>query len=712
MPDIAIHDVTSGYSAFRPPKRVTVAEGAAKTLYIKQPGGYNGYWSPAETPYMIEPMNMMASRRHEAVSFIGPARTGKTVGLLDGFIAYAVTCDPGDTLIIQMTQEKAREFSKQRIDRALRHSPDLAALKSSRANDDNTHDKTFKNGMTLKIGWPTVSQVSSSDYRYVLLTDYDRVPDDIDGEGALFPLAKKRTTTFLSRGMTAVESSPGRPIEDPFWKPATSHEAPPVKGILGIYNTSDRRRWYWQCLDCYEHFEAKPGLDLFNLPPDDELLALVRTTDIDLLAREHDTVKCPHCGSIVNAKHKYELNRNGLWLPDGVYIDSDRVIQGTPMTSNIAGYWLGGVAAAYQSWTSLIVRYLQGLRSYAQSGDETALQATVNTDQGMPYTPRILIEAAKGTEDPSKRREKDLERFLVPEEARYLVASVDIQGGSGARFVVQVHAVGESMEQWLIDRYSIELSKRVGMGTDFAPVDPASYQEDWELLTEQVVMATYRLAGEEDREMRIKIVVVDTGGEHKKEKLGFSEKKVGVSEKAYQWYRSLRTRGLHGKVMLIKGASTPKAPLFRPTMVGAQIKGQEGDVPLYLLNTNTLKDQVQTSLKRTEYGPGYMHFPLWLGQWFFDELQAEVRNANGTWMKVKRRNEALDLSAYIRAGCMRLGADKIEWSNPPSWAAPLSQNTDVISAQLRRKLQEANASGIKTVRPPRRRSSGRSGYLS
>ena len=158
------------------------------------------------------------------------------MGLLDGWLAHCVTSDPGDMLIVQMSQEKAREFSKTRVDRAIRNSPRLSDLMSTRGHDDNTHDKLFRHGMWLKIGWPSASQLSSSDYRYVALTDYDRMPDNIDGEGSAYQLGLKRTTTFLSRGMCMVESSPGRDMADPHWRPATAHEAPPVTGIVGIYN--------------------------------------------------------------------------------------------------------------------------------------------------------------------------------------------------------------------------------------------------------------------------------------------------------------------------------------------------------------------------------------------------------------------------------------------------------------------------------------------
>lgn len=712
---VALSDVCSPFAAFRPPRRVSVSQGAADILRIKQPGGYVGAWDAAETPYMVEPMDMLASRRHDTVAFVGPARTGKTMGLLDGWMSHAVVNDPGDMLIVQMTQDKAREYSRARVDRAINNSPDLSAMKSRSSQDDNTHDKWFKHGMLVKIGWPTVSNLSSSDYRYSALTDYDRMPDDIGGEGAAYDLALKRNQTFLSRGMCMVESSPGRPITDPNWRPATAHEAPPVGGILGIYNRSDRRRWYWKCFDCRDWFEARPGLGLFNLPDEKELLEVVRETDIEAFAKQYARVICPHCGSVIDAKHKNELNMRSLglgWITDGQQRTSDDELVGVPMTAKIAGYWLGGVAATYQSWQSLVSRHLNGLRDYALTGEERALQTTTNTDQGMPYTSRHLLEAALNASSPEERKEKDLERYIVPDWTRFIVASVDVQGGSNARFVVQVHAIGPFLEQALVNRLNITLSNREGMGDEKAPIDPAAYAEDWDLITEKVVRSTYRTS-EEGRELRVKLTVVDSGGED------------GVTDKAYAWYRRLRKAKEHQGVMLIKGASTKTAPMIRETWVGARSKTDTADIPLYMLNPNLLKDAVSTGLKRPVAGPGYFHFPEWLPKAFFDELQAEVRSPSGTWQQIRKRNEAFDLCAYIRAGCLRLGADKIkDWDKAPPWALPVlagdidssGLNSGIVFSEDRRQERDDRAKkgqlpAYSVAQKPRPRRVAKSAYL-
>lgn len=684
----ALSDVYSGFAALKPPLQVSVAEGAQQNLIIRQTGTAGGPWDPTETPYMIEPMNMLSSRKHEAVAFAGPARTGKTAALLIGWMSHTIVNDPGDILIIHMSKDKAREFSKTDVDRALRNSPKLRDMKSDREIDSNTFDTKFRNGVWMRIAWPTSGNVSGSTYRYTGITDLDRIAnaEDVDGEGPLFDLAKKRTTTFLSRGMSMVESSPGIELVDPAWRPATKHEAPPVTGILGIYNRGFRKRWYWQCPDCDDWFEAAPGLSLFRLPPDDELLEIVRTVDISAMAAEYGSrIFCPCCGVLIPAEAKTEMNRTGKWLGEHQSVVNGEVI-GPETGAKIASYWMGGVAAAYQPWQSLIERELQGLREYALTGSEEVLKTTRNTDQGVPYMSRHLVESNTHGRNPEDRATDGVQRYVVPDWTRCLMSSVDVQGGVNSRFVVQLHAIGPFMEQQLVDRFEIKLSRREGMGQEFAPIDPASYPEDWDVLTEELLRATWRTPID-GQEIRLKMLVVDSGGED------------GVTANAEAWFRRVRQAGMGDRVRLYKGGSSPKAPIVKVSMVGKTTNKGKADIPLLLCNPNLLSDAVNAGLKRQDPGPGFIHFPApkhptrnpngWLPQSFFDELTAETRAKNGVWQQIRKRNETFDLCRMIRAGMLHLKLDKVkDWGTVPDWLAPLERNSEIVTAEARRSLQE------------------------
>jgi phage terminase large subunit GpA-like protein len=309
---------------------------------------------------MVEPMDMLTVRTHEAVYFAGPARTGKTQAFIDCFTGYVIMCEPADMAIVQISQEKAKDFSKLRINYMLRHSPELAAEQSHRKQDDNVHEKFFKAGNVLKIIWPTVNQLSSSEFRYILLTDYDRMPQDVDHEGSPFSLAQKRTQTYLSRGMAAAESSPGYEIEDAKWSPRTPHEAPPAPGILSLYNQGDRRRWYMRCPHCGEYFMPAPGIEAFLYKHNRDLFGHtdpIITSDVKLI--------CTVNGCEIEADHKYRMNAGGIWVPEGCHIEREGKaygLAGEPRNTKEASFWLPGAAAAYQTWESIVHRYLTALR--------------------------------------------------------------------------------------------------------------------------------------------------------------------------------------------------------------------------------------------------------------------------------------------------------------------------------------------------------------
>lgn len=641
--------IDSGY-ILRAPRRMLVADAVAQYMRVPMGAGNSVPWDPLVAPYVIEPMNCLASREYDAVIFVGPARTGKTIGLIDGWVIYNVICDPADMLIIQMTEEKAREHSKKRLARTFRVSPEVVSRLSPNKNDNNVYDRTFLAGNYLKIGWPSVNIMSSSDYKCVALTDYDRFPEDIDGEGDAFSLASKRTTTFMSSGMTLVESSPGRDVKDVKWRRTSPHEAPPTTGILSLYNRGDRRRWYWPCPHCGEYFQ-----------PCGDVVAGFRDIADPVLASEAAYIQCPSCSGRIMPEQKRELNGRGVWLRDGESINADGSRYGDPRRSRIASFWMEGPAAAYQTLSQLVYKLLTAEQEYETTGSEETLKTVINTDWGLPYLPRASMEQRKS--ELLEQRAEPVPSRSVPDGVNFLVATVDVQAGRHRRFVVQVTGYGSRGERWIIDRYNITQSLRGDSDGESQRIDPASYPEDWDVLLTDVFHKSWPLASDPSQQMRLMAMAVDSGGED------------GVTDNAYKFWRRCRRDGLGKRIYLFKGDSIRRAKLITRTFpdntgrTGRRAQAA-GDVPLWLLQTDALKDRVNNALWRDSPGPGYVHFPDWLGSWFYDELTYEERSSDGKWSKPGRgANEAFDLMVYAEALVILHGYEKIRWPDAPEWAS-------------------------------------------
>ncbi|EFZ8631604.1 phage terminase large subunit family protein [Shigella boydii] len=639
----------SGY-ILRAPRRMRLADAVAQYMRVPMGAGNSVPWDPLVAPYVIEPMNCLASREYDAVIFVGPARTGKTIGLIDGWVIYNVICDPADMLIIQMTEEKAREHSKKRLARTFRVSPEVVSRLSPNKNDNNVYDRTFLAGNYLKIGWPSVNIMSSSDYKCVALTDYDRFPEDIDGEGDAFSLASKRTTTFMSSGMTLVESSPGRDVKDVKWRRTSPHEAPPTTGILSLYNRGDRRRWYWPCPHCGEYFQ-----------PCGDVVAGFRDIADPVLASEAAYIQCPSCSGRIMPEQKRELNGRGVWLRDGESINADGSRYGDPRRSRIASFWMEGPAAAYQTLSQLVYKLLTAEQEYETTGSEETLKTVINTDWGLPYLPRASMEQRKS--ELLEQRAEPVPSRSVPDGVNFLVATVDVQAGRHRRFVVQVTGYGSRGERWIIDRYNITQSLRGDSDGESQRIDPASYPEDWDVLLTDVFHKSWPLASDPSQQMRLMAMAVDSGGED------------GVTDNAYKFWRRCRRDGLGKRIYLFKGDSIRRAKLITRTFpdntgrTGRRAQAA-GDVPLWLLQTDALKDRVNNALWRDSPGPGYVHFPDWLGSWFYDELTYEERSSDGKWSKPGRgANEAFDLMVYAEALVILHGYEKIRWPDAPEWAS-------------------------------------------
>lgn len=645
----------------RPPERLSVSESAVKYRYVNQPGAYVGPWENSTTPYMVEPMDTYTSPDYNGMIFVGPAQSGKTDAILINTVAYSVKVDPMDMMIVCPSQHEARDFSIRRIDRLHQHSKEVGAMLRASRDADNKFDKQYRNGMLLSLSWPTPTNLAGKPIGRVLLTDRDRMADDILGDGEPFDLAAKRTTTFGSNAMCVAESSPSRPVTNPKWIPTSPHEAPPAAGILALYNRGDRRRWYWPCPHCEQYFEGTFEMLTYERVPG-------RT---NLETADSTRMQCPHCGVGIHPDEREEMQLWGIWLKDGQGINKAGKVFGPTPRTMIASFWLRGVAAAFVSWRKLVALYLDASDEFERTQSEEALKKFYNNDLGEPYYPKgtndsLLPEVLKSRSEPLVERH-------VPAGVRFLVALCDVQKNM---WVVQVFGIlpGRPFDTVLIDRFDVRKSQRTDEDGERLWVKPHAYLEDWDELIEHVIDKEYPLDDGSGRKMAVKMVGCDSGG------------KAGVATMAYNFYRRLRDLNKHRRFILIKGDPAPAQPRCRISYPDSSRRdskaGARGDIPVLMLNSNILKDDLHGRLECLVPGAGMYRTPDWLPDNFYSELCAEVRTSKGWENPSSSRNEAGDLSYYMIGMCASelLRVEHIDWTNPPSWAAEWDKNSLVSQA--------------------------------
>ena len=686
--------IANSFEAMRPTERLSVTEAAKRYHVIRSPGAHSGPWSESRTPYLVEPQDTLTSLEHTGMIFVGPARTGKSAMFLN-WTTHSAILDPADMMCVHMAQHTAREWSKADLARMFRHSPEVRRRLRPGSQEDNTYDKTFLSGMRLTVTWPTITNLSGKTVPRLWIMDYDRIADDIDGEGNAFDLTRKRAQTFRRFGMTVAESSPGREVENPRWMARTPHEAPPTKGILELYNRGDRRRWYWKCPQCADTFE-----------PRFELLSYPASTD-PMESAEAVTLVCPCCGFWMKPDMKDELNAGGRWVRDGmVWSPSGEIVDRggfKGQRSDIASFWLKGPAAAFQEWSGLVLNYIRAENAYEASGDEKPLQTTTNVDQGEPYIPKSRLSERLPEEMKAKAENwgSSADEPTVPADVRFLVATVDVQARA---FVVQVQGFTSEKDMVIVDGFKIRKSARKDSDGDLLPLDPASFAEDWALLTDQVILRTYPLGDMSGRRMQMKIVGCDSGG------------REGVTFNAYNYWRSLRAGGElhHRRFALVKGDGSKSAPRATVSWPDSSRKDKlaaaRGDVPVVRFNADLLKDQVAGMLGRRvsdeRSGGGMIRYPHWFEDWFYTQMTNEVRSAKGWENVAKRRNESWDLSYYALGLALRpvdatcplatISLDRLDFDDPPGWADEWDANDLVFAFEQEPRFQQPAPKGAKT----------------
>jgi phage terminase large subunit GpA-like protein len=645
--------VADAFDALLPPEAINTAEFAEKHRYLCNEGGYVGMWQNDKVPYLRDPMVALDDCRYTTLCVVGAGQSAKTEIAQNWLLKNVCAPDPGNTLWYMQNQAAIDQFVKTRLNPMIAQHPAMRDRLGSGAMDNSLKFKQF-DGMWLEL-LPAAenSMIGKSAPRIVA--------DEVDAMRSVGDVKSKldvRRQTYGDNSMMIMMSHPDLATGlDP--------EADWHSGIMSVYADSTRSVWYWRCPHCDGYSSTAPTADRVMV------LDYPHGASLDEIEAEARLV-CPCCRRLIGDECRREMNRTGVWVGRGQSINEAGVIKGELTNTRTAGYWITGLMSTLNRGIGSLARArVKAERDLAAGGDDDALRQVVVKQWGLPYRPpretgsidaRELSDAADAT----------LVRGRVANGVRFLTAGIDVQND---RFEILVRG-------WCAEGRSVVVDYSV------IPCRPATESAAWDLLVAAVVTRRYPLADNSGRVMAIRAIGYDSAGA------------PGVTLHAGDAWRRWKLAGLirlYGQVsgrdawsiVPTKGASGFDAPRIVLSYPETQRQGRlasRGSVPQLMYNANLFKDDLAGQLCAVLGEPWSVRFPADLRaesgrQGFFDQLVSERRDIRGRWAKEHAgiRNEALDLMVINHTVARLHGVGRIDWANPPPWAAEWGENSMVTT---------------------------------
>lgn len=345
--------------------------------------------------------------------------------------------------------------------------------------------------------------------------------------------------------------------------------------------------------------------------------------------------ECSSCKAKLTEVDKPKMLREGKWVAD------------KPGRDHI-GFFLNALYSPWLTWQE----FAQGWLDAVHSNNPEVQKQFTNEKLAEWWDDRSIPQVA---EHKLWARLEEYEK--LPEGVLALTAAADIQDN---RIEVLVLGWGIGEEKWHIRHHTI-------------PCKPSTRQA-WDELDKEWARL-YR--HESGIDLQILRACIDTGGH--------------FSDEVYAYAKKRQSRGIYA----VKGSNQVGMPI-----VGKPTTKNRAHVLLFPVGTDTAKELIYAHLaiEKTKEAsvPGYVHFrktdPVECDEEYFKQLTAEKLvtqwlkgKSTRKWVKVRPRNEILDLYVYNYAAFRLLNADM-----------------EALSENLKKKA-EAQKDEVQEQTPPLRR---------
>ncbi|MBY0088107.1 phage terminase large subunit family protein [Brevibacillus brevis] len=404
---------------------------------------------------------------------------------------------------------------------------------------------------------------------------------------------------------------------------------PTIKGaskIESFYEDSTMEEW---CVPCPECSEYQPFTwEQIKFEYDEE-------------SRQTTSVRhaCKFCGSLHSEQEwKQDYAARGKWIA-------------RKENAHTRGFHLNSLASTFVVWEHVVDKFKKANREGKES-----LKTFFNTALAVSWE-----EKGEQLDEEVLLNRREIYHADVPDGVKILTAAVDTQDN---RFEVEVQGWGEGHENWRIQYHVI--------------YGDLKQKQVWSDLDE-FLQRTWTDA--EGRKFPIAITCMDSGGHFTNEVYKFCKERAGR------------------RVFAIKGESSGDGtylPLFIGTSTNNRYKAT-----VLRLGVDEGKSKVMSAvslLPVDENGNktrGYCHFPLTTPEknrgyekQYFEGLTAEALQTRykmgvpyQVWVKVRARNEPLDLAVYNRAAIEVLQPD-LEGMQPYASASVITNETTTATTSV------------------------------
>ena len=337
------------------------------------------------------------------------------------------------------------------------------------------------------------------------------------------------------------------------------------------------------------------------------------------------TMKCPHCGEdVVFEKVGFKFNHDDNYqlVGDVVFIcqsngcaieehskyemmkkeNGARYVHKFPERKH-RGFRVPSYYSPFARWNEMFQSLLNAYKDMKVKKDTTKMAGWVNTKDAKVWEEKI----EKIDTNTFKNRLEEY-KAEVPDGVLIITAGVDTQPD---RLECEIVGWGKYGESWSLDYLILD-------------GDPNKFKV-WSKL-DKILARTYK--HESGMDLKIMGTAIDSGGHN--------------TDAVYAY---CRTR-FEQNVYCIKGAKEVETPILK----GTPSSVNNGKVKLFHIGVNSAKDKINSFMKETEVGPGFMHYPNRPSVYhdkYWDQLTAETKDKKtGRWEKFRTRNEALDCRVY------------------------------------------------------------------